>query len=113
MSSFVGSWEGYDYYFLSDPNTTYPLSDSDGRIHLVVNANGTGSIDFNLAGVHLEDDNLTFVLGATGQGYVVFDKNGEALGGLEYTKAGSTDWLILGVPSEDGSDLVGYTFTRS
>ena len=106
-SRYVGEWIGYDIYTMQDVRETYVLHDNGDWATLVVNADGSASLEGRISGTALSFSNLH--LERAPKGYLAYDEAGGLFGDIGYNRSGTTDWLILSIPDEEVG-MVCYTF---
>lgn len=100
-SKFVGTWTGYDMWTPDTIDSPEKLSDYNMSMTLTVNADGTGKIVDNFSGASKALSKLTFKSGVSGNGYQVFDANGEGVGALEWgADNNGTKWVVLVIPTD-------------
>lgn len=114
-SRYTGSWGAREMWFGSNFENTADFDPSYGHFYLNVKSDGTAIIDFNMK---VDDfsgqlyDTHAYVLPAQdGSGYILYDKNSEAVGVLEYNYKGPVDWLLL-ITFDPDDNMVAYAFTH-
>jgi len=106
-SDYVGEWTGYDVYTMEDVSETYVLHENGDWATLVVNADGSASLEASITGEYFSAPHLHLEYGTVE--YLVYDEDGSLFGSLGYTRSGTTDWLVLSIP-DDEVGMVCYTF---
>ena len=106
-SKYVGEWTGYDIYTLETLYEPYVLYENGDWATLIVNNDGTASLEASITGQYFSAPHLHLQYGTVE--YLVYDEDGSLFGSLGYERSGTTDWLVLSIP-DDEVGMVCYTF---